>query len=344
MIYKFNFIEKILLSRDIIPHPLVDIGTNASLAKALGVAVKLNIADQLNTTPQSASTIAEKCDVSQKGAELILDCLTALGYVVKSEKGYRFNKRGQKFLDKSSPDNFRYMILFANWAFDGLTSLEDTVKIGRNQRTILENFGDYEWEIFSRAMVELARNNVHEVVKKIKIPPQAVRVLDVGGSHGLYSIELCKKKEDLSATIIDLEPTRKYAEEYIDKNQMANRIKFETCDFMKQEIPQNNDIALMFNIIHGLEADKNLELFKKIFNALNSGGQIVVLDQIKGMAGKSQLAKATTSFMALNLFHQTNGNTYSFDQVKDWAEKTGFKSVELKKLKAPGFALVICKK
>jgi O-methyltransferase/methyltransferase family protein len=344
MIYKFNFIEKILLSKDIIPHPLSDIGSNVGLAKALGVAVKLKITDHLSNTPKTASIIAEKCSISEKGVELVLDCLDALGYVDKSDAGYKFNKRGNKFLSSSSPDNFLYFILFADWTFNSFTTLEDTIKSGVNDKMNLENFGDYEWEIFSRAMIELARTNINEVVKKIKIPPKASNIIDLGGSHGLYSIELCKKKNNLTATILDLEPVRKYADECIEKNNIVEQVKFQACDFRKEEIPSNNDIALLFNIIHGMQHDENVKLFKNVFDALNDNGQLIVLDQIKGTGGKSQLAKATTSFMALNLFHQANGNTYSFEEVEGWALKVGFNSVKLEKLNAPGFAIITCKK
>jgi cyclopropane fatty-acyl-phospholipid synthase-like methyltransferase len=344
MIYKFNFIEKLLLSKDIIPHPLSDIGSNVGLAKALGVAVKLKITDQLSNKPISTSIIAEKCIISEKGVELVLDCLDALGYVDKSDAGYKFNKRGHKFLSNSSPDNFKYFILFADWTFNSFTTLEDTIKSGVNDKMNLENFGDYEWKIFSRAMIELAGTNISEVIKKIKISTNAKNIIDLGGSHGLYSIELCKNKNDLTATILDLEPVRKYADECIEKNGIGERVKFRACDFRKQEIPSNNDIALLFNIIHGLQSEESGELFKRVFDALNANGQLIVLDQIKGTGGKSQLAKATTSFMALNLFHQANGNTYSYEEVKNWALKAGFKSVKLKKLNAPGFALIICEK
>ena len=344
MIHKFSFIEKMLLNSNIIPHPLVDTSTNVGLAKALGVSVKLKITDELGENPKSASSIAKNCGVSEKGVVLVLNCLEALDYVSKSEAGYRFTRRGTKFLDKNSPNNFRNFILYANWTFNSFTSLENTVKSGVNERTNLEQFGDYEWEIFSRAMIEIARTNVHDVVKKIEIPPNAKQVIDLGGSHGLYSIELCRKKQDLTAIVLDFEPVRKYTDECVKANQMADRVKFQECDFRKQALPTNSDIALMFNIIHGLQAEENKKVFSKVFDVLNEGGQLVILDQIKGTAGGSQLARATTSFMALNLFHQANGNTYYFEEVKDWALKAGFKSAKLKKLKTPGFALIICKK
>ncbi|MBK7694468.1 MAG: hypothetical protein IPI30_09125 [Saprospiraceae bacterium] len=42
-------------------------------------------------------------------------------------------------------------------------------------------------------------------------------MLDLGGSHGLYSIELCKRNPNLKSVIVDLPPVKIYADECIAK-------------------------------------------------------------------------------------------------------------------------------
>ena len=344
MIYKFNFIEKMLLNKDIIAHPFADIGSNVGLAKALGVAVKLKITDQLSSEEKSSAQIAKQCSVSEKGVELLLGCLEAMGYTERNSNGWKFTKRGLKFLDKNSPDSFRYFILYCDWLFNSITSLEDTIVHGKPSKINYDVFGEHEWELYSRAMIEISRTNLKEVAGKIKLPPNTSKLIDLGGSHGQYSIELCKRNNNLSATILDFETVRKYADECIQMHSMQSRVQFQATDFMKEDLPQGNDAALLFNIIHGLTPDQNRLLFGKIFSSLNKGGQLIILDQIKGVGGNSQLSKATTSFMALNLFHQANGNTYSFDEVRAWANDAGFSNQQLRKLHAPGFGLISCEK
>jgi predicted methyltransferase len=169
-------------------------------------------------------------------------------------------------------------------------------------------------------------------------------MLDLGGSHGLYSIELCKRNPRLKSTIIDLAPVKKYNDECVAQHNASKQVSFTASDFMKDKLPPGNDIILAFNIIHGLNPRENEQLAKKVFEALNPGGIYVILDQIKGIGGNSQLSKATTSYMALNLLHQAGGKTYSQNEVDEIAAKAGFKTTELKKLNAPGFGVIICKK
>lgn len=209
---------------------------------------------------------------------------------------------------------------------------------------MLEEMTDYEWELFSRAMIDISSTNYKEVAGKIPIPKIALNMLDLGGSHGLYSIELCKRNTNLKATIVDLPPVKKYAEECINRYNAGKNVSFISSDFMKDALPKNNDVILAFNIIHGLNASENEKLAQKVFDSLNVGGIYVILDQIKGIGGKSQMSKATTSYMALNLLHQAGGKTYTKEEVDNIAHKVGFKKTKLKKLNAPGFGLIICTK
>ncbi|MCC6601407.1 MAG: methyltransferase domain-containing protein [Crocinitomicaceae bacterium] len=344
MIYKFSLIEKLLLSNDIIPHPLADASSSVGLGFALGSAVKLKIVDHLTMDYKDVKQIAKSANVSELGAEIILDCLDALGYVQKKDSQYAFTKRGYKNLSTQSPDNFRNFILFCDSLYKGYSDLSETIRLGkRPQPKALEELTDYEWELFSTAMIDISKTNYKETGKKIPITKSHLKLLDLGGSHGLYSIELCRLHSQLKATIVDMLPVKKYADQSIAQHK-ADRVSFLPANFMKDEIPKNVDVILAFNIIHGFNASDNEMLAKKVYNSLNEGGMYVILDQIKGIGGSSQMSKATTSYMALNLLHEAGGKTYSKSEIDTFTKIAGFKHSVLKKLNAPGFGLVICHK
>lgn len=345
MIYKFSFIEKILLSNDIITHPFADSSSSVGLAFALGSAVKLKIVDHLSTEFKDITQIAKEADVSEIGTELVLDCLDALGYVQKKDGQYAFTKRGFKNLSKQSPNNFRYFILFCDYLYKGYMQLDETIRMGRRPNSnMLEDLSEYEWKLFSRAMIDIAKTNMKEIAGKIPLKENHKKLLDLGGSHGLYSIELCKRHPQLKATIIDLYPVKKYAEECIAQYNALNSVSFLAADFMNDKLPKNVDVILAFNVIHGLNTNENEMLAEKVYDSLNDGGIYVILDQIKGIGNNSQMSRATTSYMALNLLHQAGGKTYSKNEIDTFTQKVGFKTSELKKLKAPGFGVVICYK
>ena len=61
-----------------------------------------------------------------------------------------------------------------------------------------------EWAHYQEGMRDLSVNVAKELAGKLKLPVHASKMLDIGGSHGLYSIELCKKYPSLTSTILEL--------------------------------------------------------------------------------------------------------------------------------------------
>lgn len=345
MIYKFSVVERLLLASDVIAHPFVDAASSVGLAFALGSAVKLKIADALSMKLEDVGRIAAAAQVSEVGAARVLDCLDALGYVHRSGRRYAFTRRGYKNLSQESPDNFRHFILFCDFLYKGYLRLDETIRSGaRSGAGLLEDMTEREWELYARAMMDVSRTNLREVAGKVPVPARAARLLDLGGSHGQYSIELCRRHQGLKATVFDLEPVRRYAQECITRCGAEGQVSFTPGDFLSGPLPEANDVVLAFNVIHGLDAKQNAQLAEKVFHALQPGGIYVVLDQIQGVGGRSQLAKATTSYMALNLLHQMGGRTYSHDEVDGFARGAGFSRTRLTRLHAPGFAIVTCEK
>ncbi|MBK9072291.1 MAG: methyltransferase domain-containing protein [Myxococcales bacterium] len=345
MLHQFSLIERALLKFDVIPHPFVDAASSVGLGYALAAAVKLGIVDHVGSAPRAAEDIALAAGTSAVGTRLALDCLDALGYVTQSAAGYAFSKRGLKHLAKDAPESFRYFILFCDYLYKGYGQLDETIRLGkRRQGSMLDEMDEAGWELFSRAMIEISRTNLKEVAGLVAVPSGAKSILDVGGSHGQYSMELCRRHPNASATVLDLPPVRRYADECIKRDGMTARVAFVEGNFELDDLPGTHDVILAFNIVHGLDEAGCQSLFAKAFRALRPGGTLAVLDQIKGTGGSTQLAKATTSYMALNLLHQAGGRTYTAAELGEFARVAGFTASRLRKLNSPGFGVVNCSK
>lgn len=341
MIHRFSLIEKLLLAADVLPHPLLDGGALVGAGRALTLTVKTGLADHLDETAKTARELGRVSGLSEKGVAALLDCLDALGYVRASSGRYRWTKRGKKFLAKGSPTGFRYMMRLSCATYESLVDLETTVREGSPRSRNLERFGPEQWEDFARAMIELARTNVDDVVRCVPVPKNAKRLLDIGGCHGLYSAALCKQVPGLQAEVMDFDAVRPYFEETMIAQGTTDRVAFRTGDLTKDPLGAGYDIVLAFNIVHGFDHAANQKLVERVRAALNPGGLLVVLDQLKDAGGRTALAKLTTSFMALNLMHSAGGTAYSFDEVRGWGNRAGFTGAELKKLRAPGFGVAI---
>jgi SAM-dependent methyltransferase len=344
MIHSFSLIEKALLAFDVLPHPLLDGMATLMAGRALHLSVKLGIIDVLEDGPAAAAAIAGRTGLSERGLVVLLDCLEPLGYVRRDGESYALTERGQKFLSRASPRNFRAMMLLCDYTFESLNTLEQTLRAGGPSQSNLERFSPAQWEFFNQAMVELARTNKEEIASLIDVPASATRLVDLGGGHGLYTIELCQRHPRLSGEIFDFAPVRDLLDKHVAEAGMGERVRLRDGDFMKEPLGTGYDVALAFNIIHGFRPHENRDFFTRVRQALNPGGVFVVLDQIRGMSGKTPLAKLTAASLGLNLFHQAGGQSYPLEEVEQWSQAAGFRSIQLKRTRTPGFALILCRK
>jgi 2-polyprenyl-3-methyl-5-hydroxy-6-metoxy-1,4-benzoquinol methylase len=343
-VYEFSLLQKLLLKFNIIPHPIVDSVSSIVAGRALQVSVKLGVIDALGDTPMSASTIAECTGVSERGVLVLLDCLDALGYVRKQAARYRLTPRGKKFLSKDSPQSLHQVVLFSDYLFNSLTTLEATIQADGPEQTNYASFTPELWEIFTSAMQEFACTNLAEVVRLVPLPVQAKKLLDLGGSHGLYSMALCQRAPRLSAEIIDFAPVEALAKRLIAQQQMTDRVTFRVGDFLRDELGGDYDVILAFNVIHGLRSEANQLLAAKVSKALNPGGMYVILDQISSGERASPLFRLLIASMGLSFFHYFGSGPYAFHEVREWLHQAGFARCELRKTRTPGFAVIIGQK
>lgn len=346
MIYKFTLLERLLLGSNKIPHPLLDSLTNVMSGRALQVAVKLGIFDVLSDVAyQTHQEIAEKCHISHNGSLILLDCNAALGYIEKKDSKYKLSDRGAYFFGKSSEHSMRKLVLFdANFAFPRLEDLEKNIKEGKAQSTDPNTLGSEDWEIFNDAMLDLADRNSKELIKKVPLPATAKRLIDIGGMHGLYAIEYCRSKSDLTADVVDLPPAKVFAERAIQKNNIQKRVTFKTGDFLKESLGSGYDAALVINIVHTLTEADNQSMIKNACNALNPGGILIIVDQIKDIAGKSEFTQLFVAALGVMLFNHTGGRTYNQQEITAWLKNAGFSDVKLRKMNTPGFGILVATK
>ena len=91
-------------------------------------------------------------------------------------------------------------------------------------------------------------------------------------------------------------------------------------------------VATVGHILHSEGEERGRQLLKKAFRALRSGGTIAIAEWLV----HEDRTKPLTSLMfsVQMLVNTEKGDTFSFNQIKNWLEDAGFKRV--RKLQAPG--------
>lgn len=277
-----SFLERLLLLRlDKGPAPILDLFGAAGF-EAVTLALDLGVFEALEGEKLPVYELADRLDVDEDGARMLLGFLDAQGYVVGDDGRYRNTRMTTKWLTEASETNmapwfeFWNELVFPFWN----DHLETAVREGEPPRTIYEWFDEEpaRWETAQRGFRAAASLVVDEVADAIDVPEGATRVLDVGGGHGLYAIELCRTRPDLSATVFDYPEALEVARTEIAEARLGDRVNVASGDYWTDDLGDGYDLALAFNVVHAHDAGENRRLFERIGAAVEPGGRIAILD------------------------------------------------------------------
>ena len=218
-----NLLERIALRAGVVPTPLGDTIVAMTLARTIMVATKLGIFEVLAKGESTASEVATRCGLDQHATEVLLFALGGAGYVRSKGTHYTLAPVARKWMLKSSPQSlYDYMLFnFLNWTWD--ERFEDFLRTGKPTQ-IHQELSNDEWRVYQRAMRSLAGFSAFEVARRMPVPRGALRMLDIGGSHGYYSVMLCRLHPGLRAVVFDLPEAVAHAATILAQEGMGERI------------------------------------------------------------------------------------------------------------------------
>lgn len=340
-----NLLERLLLFRlEMAPGPILDL-FGAGGFEAVCLAIDVGVFETLSGEPLSASDLATRLEADENGIETLLAFLAAQGYVAEDGGRYRNTSMTETWLTPASKTNvapwfaFWRDLVFPFWR----RHLETTVREGEPPKTIYEWFDEEpgRWETAQRGFRAAASVVVEEVADKLSVPDGPARVLDVGGGHGLFAIELCRRRPDLEAMVFDHPEALDVAREEIAAAGLEDQIAVQGGDYWTDDLGDGYDLALVFNVVHAHHGEANVRLFERVGDALAPGGTVAVLDQFEG-TGRTPVGRAGVAFVDLTYLVTLGAAAHPYDDVADWLRAAGFGSVRRTSIRraGPGNTLV----
>lgn len=341
-----NIFERtVLLTLNRGPGPMMDLAGGIAF-HALSVAIKLRIFEAIGDKSLTSNEAAHLISSDSRATGLLLDALEALGYVEEKEGRYTNTPMTVKWILESSPNSIACMISGMEGALDRWRYLGDTIRDGSPPLLAWEWLDQHpgSWNDYQAIMIGMAHACAEEIVTRVKLPPNAKRMIDLGGGHGLYSIGFCRKHPGLSATVFDWPQAKAIATESIRSNGMIERVKFLEGDLWEDDYGSGYDVALLFQIIHMYSPEKNIQLLTKVKDALTPDGLLVINDQV-AVEARSPLAKLIARLQSLELLNSVNGQTYPPEEIERWLIEAGFTNPSSILLRnTPGFGVVMATK
>ncbi len=298
---------------------------NFMKSRVIFTAAELDLFTKLDENPVAAGELAASQGLDARALTRTLDYLVTLELLVKDGGVYRVTETGA-FLSSRHPETILPMIRHLVGLWKGWSYLTETVKEGSTRTREKTATGEEDRVAFIGAMHVIGRELSVEIADGYDLS-RFTRLLDVGGASGTYTTAFLRKNPAMKAIIFDLEPVIPHARERMEAEDLLDRVTFAAGDFYKDELPRGSDLALLSAIIHQNSTEQNIELYRKVFKALEPGGAILIRDHIMD---ESRTKPPAGALFALNmLINTTGGDTYTFQEVKSSLEQAGFTRVEL---------------
>lgn len=338
-----NLLERVALAAGLVPTPLLDTIMALLLARAVMVAVKLDLFEALAAGPLPAADVAARCATDPRATEKLLGALAGAGYVSCRAGRFALTPLARRWLLEDSPRSLRDAILLQFVDARFIEHTEAYLRTGDPLR-IHEAMDADDWDLYQRGMRSGARLSVAEVARRTPVPRGARDLLDIGGAHGYYAVALCRGHADLRATVLDLPEAICHAAPLLAREGMGDRVAHRAGDARSADLGVDAyDLIFVANLVHHFDDEQNRDLVRRAARALRPGGMLVLGEVIRpetpGAGG--QVGALTDLYFAVT----SEAGTWSFAEMADWQRAAGLRPRRpIRLVTAPGGGLQAARK
>ena len=221
-------------------------------SEALRGAIELNVFTAVGEGAATAEAIARSCQASERGARILCDCLTTMGFLEKAGEEYRLTPDSAVFLDRRSPTYLGTVARFLAMPAmtEGLRDVASLVRKGGMDAEGGTLSPDHPvWVEFARSMAPLARLAAGAVADLAWRDGAVSKVLDVACGHGIYGIAVAERGENVEIAGLDWAPVLEVAMENARVSGMGERYRAIAGSAFEADLGDGYDLVLMTNFL-----------------------------------------------------------------------------------------------
>jgi acetylserotonin N-methyltransferase len=321
-----------------------DLWLSGTYQGAIVAADDAGIFASLEEAPATIAELAGRLDFDERATGVLLRLLASLGLLVPRNERFQLTGQARLYLLKSSPFYWGNMMSVgvSLWHRDTLISKlkqEDSAQaVGPEGTPRVSGEGRVAdgWAAgqvtTEQAQRIAARMHSHSLPAAIGAARHydfkgIERVLDVGGGSGCFAVAMAQAHPHIHCTIVELPAMCEVAQSYIQSGEVSGRVDTVAVDMFRQPWPRGYDALFFSNIWHDWNFRTCKWLAERAFGSLPSGGRILLHEMLIDDDGAGP---ATAAAFSMLMLLATQGQQFTFGELKTILESAGFTDVESK--------------
>ena len=313
-----NPIEKAVLASGLLPTPMIESYAMVT-TRALLAAARAGLFDALGDGATSPGVLAARCGTDPRATEKLLNLLTAMRYVRAGRDGtYRLSRVGRRWL--TGPSSVRDSVLMKELEWRWVEGLDEFLHRGEPQ-DVHGTMSPDDWGLYQRGMRSAAGVLAPLLARRVPVPDGARDLLDIGGSHGYFSVAICRRHPGLRATVLDLPEAVAHAAPLLEAEGMGDRVVLRAGDALVDDLgTEAYDVVFMMSLAHHFDDATNRDLMRRAADALRPGGVLVIGDSIRLDPREADLMG---SFFDLYFAMTSRAGLWTYEEMADWQRQAG---------------------
>jgi len=272
----------------------------------------------------SVEVIAAHCAADLRGMRLLLDGCVATGLLRKREQMYFNSDAGRAVLVKGARHDLGKAIGYNRDVYPAWGELAKLVKSGRPVEDPEVHLGrdDGRTNRFVLSMHGRALGIGRSVVPILNLGGRS-RLLDMAGGPGTYAVMMAEANPGLRCVTVDLPAVSKVASSLVAQSSAAERVECRSGDYHTDVYEKESyDVVTIFGALHQESPEMIVDILKRAYAALKSGGLIYILDM---MTDETHASPPFSALFAVNMALTTdNGWVFSDKELHGWLAEAGF--------------------
>jgi O-methyltransferase len=165
-------------------------------------------------------------------------------------------------------------------------------------------------------------------------------LVDIGTAQGCLPVTIVEAHPRLAAAGFDLPPLQPLFEAYVREHRLSERVRFFPGDFLTDVLP-SAEVLVLGRVLHNWDLTTKRLLLRKAFEAIPSGGALIVYERL---IDNERRTNAAALLASLNMLIMTAGGfDFTARDCIGWMSDAGFRDMRVEPLTAELSMIVAAK-